>query len=78
MGNTIQKSTHEGILKLGGTELNVSVLQDGTRIVTHSAVFKALGREARGNARVINIPAFMDAKNLQPLIDADLKGVIKR
>ena len=78
MGNTIQKSTHDGILKLGGTELNVSVLQDGTRIVTHSAVFKALGREARGNARVINIPAFMDAKNLQPLIDGDLKGVIKK
>jgi len=78
MGNVVQKSTHDGILKLGGTELSVSVLEDGTRVITHSAVFKALGREARGNARVINIPAFMDAKNLQPLIDRGLRGVIKK
>jgi len=78
MGNAIQKSTHDGVLKLGGIELNVSVLEDGTRVITHSAVFKALGREARGNARVINVPAFIDAKNLQSLIDGDLRSVIKK
>lgn len=38
----------------------------------------ALGREARGNARVIGIPAFMDAKNLQPLISSELQEVINK
>jgi hypothetical protein len=55
------------VLRIGDLELNVAVLEDKTRIVTHSDVFKSLGRTPRGNARLIGIPAFMDAKNLQPL-----------
>ncbi len=30
-------------------------------------------RPARGNSRVIGIPVFMDAKNLQAFIDEDLR-----
>ena len=71
-------ATHTGVLNIGGIELNVAVLKDGTRVITHSAVFKALGREARGNARLIGIPAFMDAKNLQPLVSWELKGMINK
>lgn len=67
------KATHDGLLNIGDMELSVAVLEDGTRIITHSAVFKALGRDARGNARLIGIPAFMDAKNLQPFVSKDLK-----
>ena len=63
------KATHEGILPIGNTELNVAVLEDGTRIITQSAVFKAFGRTKRGRAlhekRVPNMPGFIDAKNLQ-------------
>ena len=58
------KATHEGKLQIGNMELSVAVLEDGTRIIKQSDVFKALGRPARGNARVIGIPTFMDAKNL--------------
>lgn len=76
--NIILKATHEGVLNIGDIELNVAVLEDGTRIITHSDVFKALGRESRGNTRVINIPAFMDAQNLQPLISSDLMEVITK
>ena len=47
-------------------------------VITHSAVFRALGREPRGNARIDQIPAFMDAKNLQSLISSDLRDMIKR
>jgi hypothetical protein len=52
------------------------VLENKQRIVTLTAVFKALDRPIRGNSRLINMPTFMDAKNLQPFIGADLSGVI--
>lgn len=69
-------ATHEGKLQINDVELNVAVLDDGTRIITQSAVFKALGRPARGNIRVEGIPVFMDAKNLQPYISEDLKEAL--
>lgn len=77
------KATHEGKLKIGenGTELNVAVLEDGTRVITQSAVFKAFGRTKRGRikgeVRVPNMPAFIDANNVQPFINKDLKEVLK-
>ncbi len=74
----ILRATHDGVLSIDGNELSVAVLEDGTRVITHSAVFNALGREARGNSRVVNIPAFMDAKNLQSLIDGTLRDKISK
>ncbi|WP_324719055.1 P63C domain-containing protein [Salinimicrobium sp. HB62] len=75
------KATHEGKLKIGDAELNVAVLEDGTRVITQSAVFKAFGRTKRGRAkddvRVLNRPAFVDAKNLQPFIDEGLEEVLE-
>lgn len=77
----ILNATHEGKIQLGENELNVAVLEDGTRIITQSAVFKAFGRTKRGRAkhdlRVLNRPAFVDAQNLQPFIDEDLDEVLK-
>ena len=74
------KSTHEGLLPLANIELNVAVLDNGIRIINQAAVFKAFGRTKRGRAtddlRVLNRPAFLDAKNLQPFIDKDLEGVL--
>ena len=76
----ILNSTHEGKIQLGENELNVAVLEDGTRIITQSAVFKAFGRTKRGRAkddiRVLNRPAFVDANNLQPFIHGDLDKVL--
>ncbi len=75
------KATHEGKLPIGDIELTVAVLEDGTRVITQSAVFKAFGRTKRGRAkddiRVLNRPAFIDANNLQPFIDEDLEQVLK-
>jgi hypothetical protein len=42
-----------------------------------TSVFKAFDRVARSNARLINIPSFMDAKSLQPFISKDLERLIK-
>ncbi len=76
----ILKAIHEGKLKIGDIELDCAVLEDGTRILSRSAIFRAFGRTKRGRAtgevRVLNRPAFIDAKNLQPFIDEDLQGVL--
>lgn len=72
------KATHEGKLPLNDVVLDVAVLSDGRRVITQSGVFRALGRPARGNARVIGIPVFMDAKNLQPYISEELRSMINK
>ena len=72
------KSLADGILKIGDVELDVSVLENGVRVVKQTDVFRALGRDPRGNSRIDQIPAFMDAKNLQSLISSDLEAMIKR
>ena len=73
-------STHEGVLPLANIVLNVAVLNDGTRVISQAGVFKAFGRTKRGRAkddiRVLNRPAFLDAKNLQPYINQGLEGVL--
>lgn len=68
-------SEYTGTLKIADVELECAVLNDGRRIIKHSSVFKALGREVRGNARLPDTPSFMDAKNLQPFISGELDGV---
>lgn len=74
----LPKARHEGLLLMGDTELDVAVLDNGKRIITQSAIFRALDRPARGNARVIGTPVFIDAKNLQAFIGADLRAVINK
>lgn len=76
--NALPKAQYEGKLKIGVTELDVAVLDNKQRIVTHTGVFKALDRPPRGNARIDNTPAFMDAKNLQPFIGDDLRHAISK
>lgn len=72
------KAMYEGKLNIGNTELDVAVLDDNRRVITQAAIFRALDRPARGNARVIDTPVFIDAKNLQPFIDEDLRAVINK
>ena len=76
------KATHEGKLPIGETILNCAVLENGIRVISQTSIFKAFGRTKRGRAknevRVPNMPAFLDAKNLQPFVGEDLKGVLKQ
>jgi len=80
--NKLIKATHEGKLLLGETELNVAVLEDGTRVISRNAIFKAFGRTKRGRAkteqRVPNMPSFIDANNLQPFVGEDLSSGLKQ
>lgn len=75
------KATHQGELPIGEIILPCAVLENGARIITYSAVFKAFGRTKRGaqvdGSRVHNMPAFLNAKNLQSFVGKDLMGVLK-
>jgi len=76
----MKKATHQGTLKIGEKEMACAVLDDGTRVISKSSIFRAFGRTKRGrkkdDIRVLNMPAFIDAKNLQPFINEDLRGVL--
>lgn len=74
----LPKVKYHGELRIGDITLDVAVLDNEMRVITQQAVFNALGRPSRGNARLINIPVFMDAKNLQPFIKQDLRDVISK
>lgn len=69
-----------GPLPIADIELNCSVLNDETRILTASSVFKAFGRARKGvNSRLeidgVTIPPFLASQNLKKYINSE---VIKR
>ncbi|WP_342480245.1 P63C domain-containing protein [Paenibacillus sp. FSL L8-0340] len=81
----ISIATHQGILKIGDNELTCAVLEDGSRIISRNAIFKAFGRTKRGRkkgeVRVIDVPdlpSFIDAQNLQPYIDENLMNLLRK
>lgn len=82
MTKKVIKATHEGVIKLGETELRVAVLEDGTRLINYSAIFKAFGRTKRGaqndGSRAENMPAFLNANNLQAFVGEDLKSLLEK
>ena len=56
--NNILKATHFGIIKIGEKELNCAVLENGSRIINKSTVFKAFGRTKRGRKKdEIRVPS---------------------
>jgi hypothetical protein len=73
MTKKILKATHEADLEIGGKKLPCAVLEDGTRIISRNAIFRAFERTKRGRSkgevRVLNMPSFIDANNLQPFIN---------
>ncbi len=75
----LPKALYKGLLPIGEGELDCAILddEDNTRVIMMTSVFKAFGRVARSNNRVINIPAFIDAQNLQPYINQEVMELIK-
>lgn len=75
--NKKPKAMYKGKLPIGGLELECAVLDDGTRVLTQAAVFKAFERPRKGmNSRLeidgTRIPPFLAAKNLAPVITKDI------
>lgn len=79
MDERIIKATHFGKITIGEKELTCAVLEDGTRILSSTAMFKAFDRATRGKTKdgltEEKIPAFLNANNLQPYVDKALSAV---
>lgn len=69
------KVLYSGKVTIGNKELSCGVLDDGTRILTNTAVFQAFDRPRKGKPseeyRLKNVPAFITANNLKPYIERE-------
>lgn len=81
----IHSATHRGKLLIGEKELNCAVLENGERVLSTTAVFKAFNRTQRarklGEVRVAGmpfLPSFIDANNLVKYISPELKILLKK
>lgn len=81
--NRILKATHFGKLIIGEKELTCAVLENGSRIISRNAIFKAFGRTKRGRkkgeirvADMPELPSFIDANNLTKYITGDVKELL--
>lgn len=68
------KALYKGTLPIGNAELDCAVLDDGTRVLTATAVFDAFGRSRKGmNERLeidgTKVPPFLAAKSLKEHIN---------
>lgn len=61
-----------GPIKIHDIELDCSILEDGTPMLSISKLMKAMWRPRKWSSRN-NMPAFIDAKNLQQFVRDDLK-----
>lgn len=72
----IPKVEYTGVLEIGNKKLNCAVLDNGERILTNTAVFKAFDRPRKGKPsedyRLKNTPAFLTANNLKSYIEEEL------
>ncbi|QHJ76103.1 MAG: hypothetical protein [Bacteriophage sp.] len=72
--NNLRYALLSGALPIGEMELQCAVLNDETRVLTATSVFKAFKRSRKGiNSRLeidgTTIPPFLAAKNLKPYIN---------
>ena len=73
----LPQASHEGVLKIGETEISCYVLGNGERVISTRGVMKALGRKWRGRKYSgTELPVFLEAKNLNQFISEDLRAVL--
>lgn len=81
MDSNLPKATHEGIMPINDSELNCAVLDNGIRILSQSAIYRALDRPVRSKVKAGNradqMPSFLDANNLQVFVNKELRDMIK-
>ena len=79
--NKLPVAINQGFVTIGNMEeLECAVLDNGTRVLTQSNIYKALGRSVRSKIKVGNrveqMPSFLDANNLQPFVSEELRSMI--
>ena len=83
MDTKIMNATHHGKLQIGDKELRCAVLEDGSRIISKTAVFTAFDRTQRGRKKGVSrvadlptLPTFIDANNLISYLDQETKDLL--
>ena len=76
-GKKLPKALYAGVLPIADVELDCAVLDDGTRVLSATAVFDAFGRSRKGmNERLeiegTKVPPFLAAKSLKDHIDQEV------
>lgn len=75
----VPSATHAGEVRFGDVELPCFVLEDGRRVLTTRGMMSALGRSWRGRKYSgTELPVFLEAKNLFPLVINELDPVLKQ
>ena len=79
----LPRAKREGVIRIGDVEMQCAVLADNRRVLTQSGVMVALGRARQVKSRKyfeadVNLPAFLQAKNLKPFISNDLEVTSSR
>lgn len=79
----LPRAIREGAIKVGDLSIRCAVLGDGRRVLTQSDVMLALGRARQVKSRKyfdadVNLPAFLQAKNLKPFISKELEVTSSR
>jgi hypothetical protein len=70
--------SRESPLSIGGVNVDCYVLEDGTRVLTQESFLTSIGRAAKAKGghgvrtAVDNLPPFLAAANLKPLIDKEI------
>ena len=69
-------ATHEGVLRIGNTEIACAVLEDGTRVITQYDFYRAIGRSgkpAKGRGAAFEkVAPFLALNNLKPFVAEEL------
>ncbi|MCT7959330.1 P63C domain-containing protein [Laspinema sp. D1] len=77
MNQQILKATHAGSLDIGNTSIKCAVLDDGSRVITHSSFSSAIGRAGRERGgegpSSEGLPSFISANNLKPFVSEKLE-----
>lgn len=71
------RAAYEGDLHVGDLTLPSAVLQDGRRVLISRAFLTALGRPWKGTYQGSERPNFLDAKNLDPFINDEVKQYLE-
>lgn len=77
MEREILKASHQGNLNINGFDITAYNLPNGERVLSRIGFLKALGRtgKAKGGRNFddeFQIPIFLSASNIKPLVDVDL------
>jgi len=76
MTEQILKAVSEGEISIAGHVIPCAVLEDGTRVLNQGQFLQAIGRSRtpKGRSKGVDEPApFLEAKNLEPFVDAELR-----